>query len=80
MGILELVKLGQIMILDTPAEEIRELAGYDDTAGLTITFAINPDYVPEENGSYVSEFENDAPEHEEEETENQEESVETNHE
>ena len=79
MGILELVKLGQIMIVGAPKEEIRELSGYDDTAGLTITFAINPDYVPEENNGYVSEFENDAPETTEEETQNELESVDTDH-
>lgn len=79
MGALELIKIGQILIVDAPAEEIRELEGYDDTAGLTLTFALNPDYIPAEDGSYVSEFENDEPAADEETTDNEQESVEEHH-
>ena len=63
MGILELIKRGRILILDQPEmEDVANDDTYDDTAGLTLSFVLNPDYVPEEDTEAVSEFENDTPE------------------
>lgn len=63
MGILELIKRGRILILDQPEmEDVANDDTYDDTAGLTLSFILNPDYVPEEDTEAVSEFENDTPE------------------
>ncbi len=61
MGILEMIKVGQILINFTESDEDMAKEGYDDTAGLTMTFSLNPDYVPDEDQPYTSEFENDAP-------------------
>ena len=86
MGVLELIKIRRILICKSvfdpsplpPAEEIEDLdqslADHSDaTAGLTITFTLNPDFDPEES-DFVSEFESDAPEAMTEDEEKQEES------
>ena len=86
MGVLELIKIRRILICKSvfdpsplpPAEEIEDLDQSladrsDATAGLTITFTLNPDFDPEES-DFVSEFESDAPEAMTEDEEKQEES------
>ncbi len=78
MGVLELVKLGRILIcrsvLDKSPEEIHdepteatddEPDGYNATADITIAFRINPDYVPGDE-EFKSEY--DHPETEEDTT------------
>ena len=84
MGILELVKVGQILICkdvfsETPEEVIIEHPDtpsdvpedYNATAGLTIAFMLNPDFDPE-TAEFSSEFESDAPVNDEEQQGNDE--------
>lgn len=74
MGVLELIKIRRILICKSvfdpsplpPMEESDDIDesladSSDATAGLTLTFTLNPDFDPTET-DFVSEFETDAPE------------------
>ncbi len=58
LGVLELMKIGQILLLQPEEEEPAAPYGLED--GLTLLFTLNPDYVPDEKRE--SEFDHDGDE------------------